>query len=220
VSAAAASGAAGDVATSAGLLTLPERSHWHCSMTLQPILPSPAARIAPAECSVIQLGRHTQLKMSAAASYPTVARDAVGEEPRLPCTLAMPVDQPCMLRVEHAVPAAQVDSMMVYGVPLVLIPVTSSPASAAPSGHSSLAAAGRPASTGDSSTGGGGYTMCDREGMLMKALCHVLLETEQLLLLSSHHDVVRRCQQPLKQWYVVQPAGDGASLLLRYLACR
>lgn len=35
---------------------------------------------------------------------------------------------------------------------------------------------------------------------------------------SSHHDLIRRCYQPLQQWYILQPVADGCSLLLRYMA--
>eukprot|EP00775_Hariotina_reticulata_P003835 gene3835-4092_t len=77
MAAAAASGAAGDAATTAGLLVLPERSQWHCSMTSQPVLPAPGTPAISADCSVVQLGRHTQLKMPAATAE-ALARDIAG----------------------------------------------------------------------------------------------------------------------------------------------
>lgn len=57
-------------------------------------------------------------------------------------------------------------------------------------------------------------------GMLMRALCQLLLEQQQVLLASSRHDLLRRIQLPLVQWYMLQPAADGSGLLLRWLASR
>ncbi|KAF6256014.1 hypothetical protein COO60DRAFT_1641042 [Scenedesmus sp. NREL 46B-D3] len=41
-----------------------------------------------------------------------------------------------------------------------------------------------------------------------------------VLLACGSHDVHRRCSTPLLHWYMLQPAGDGCSLLLRCLASR
>lgn len=54
----------------------------------------------------------------------------------------------------------------------------------------------------------------------MRALCQLLLEQQQVLLASSRHDLLRRIQLPLVQWYMLQPAADGSGLLLRWLASR
>lgn len=54
----------------------------------------------------------------------------------------------------------------------------------------------------------------------MRALCQLLLEQQQVLLASSHHDLLRRIRLPLQQWYMLQPAADGSGLLLRWVASR
>jgi hypothetical protein len=56
--------------------------------------------------------------------------------------------------------------------------------------------------------------------MLMRALCQLLLEQQQVLLASSNTDLLRRIHLPLQQWYMLQPAADGSSLLLRWVAAR
>lgn len=54
----------------------------------------------------------------------------------------------------------------------------------------------------------------------MRALCQLLLGQQQVLLASSNHDLLRRIQLPLQQWYMLQPAADGTGLLLRWVASR
>lgn len=54
----------------------------------------------------------------------------------------------------------------------------------------------------------------------MRALCQLLLEQQQVLLACSNHDLLRRIQLPLRQWYMLQPAADGSGLLLRWVASR
>jgi hypothetical protein len=56
--------------------------------------------------------------------------------------------------------------------------------------------------------------------MLMRALCQLLLEQQQVLLACSNTDLLRRIHLPLQQWFMLQPAADGSSLLLRWVAAR
>jgi hypothetical protein len=206
--AAARAAAASDAGSLAALQLVPESSPWTCGVTCQPVLqPLSSCRT---DASILQLGRHTQLT-------------APGGWLQLPHALAVPAGQAMELAVQRVVPLEAIDSMLVHGMPLLLLPFTAQLAGSSASGASAEddAAAGisdqqqQPATD----SGGGGTSSADA-GMLMPTLCQVLLEQQQVLVASSHHELLRRVQLPLLQWYMLQPAGDGSCLLLRQLACR
>jgi hypothetical protein len=205
--AAVLSGSDIDAATAAGLLLLPEQVPWSCRITGQPVLQDLNSCVT--DSNVLQLGRHTQLRagpssqISGQQQQQTRSGGAVASSSSKPvaAALALPVGQPCEMTVRHVVGLHEVDSMMLYGMPLVVAPAVNVTTAAA-------AAAGPDSSSSDDAS------------MLMRAVCQLLIEHGQVLLACGSHDLHRRCSTPLLHWYMLQPAGDGCSLLLRCLASR
>jgi hypothetical protein len=133
---AAASAAAADAGSMAALLMLPEAAPWSCSISGQPVTAPVSA--CPSDARTLQLGRHTQLTMSptpataaAAAAASKLPGPAGGDASRL-CmlqALVMAPGQPCELSVQHMTHPCAVDSMLLYGMPLLLTPTASSSSS-------------------------------------------------------------------------------------------
>jgi len=237
---AAASATSSDAGSMAALLMLPEVTPWSCSVTGQAVgAPLSSCTV---DARILQLGRHTQLTMpTAAPAAAGAATDVQGGgmvQRRLGMlqALAMPPTQPCELTVQHKLAPSAIDSMLLYGMPMLLCPATgsssssssrpSAPTAAAPS----LQDAAGPLGLGTRDQGmyqqdtsqqqqGQGPSAAE-VAMLMRALCQLLLEEQQVLVAHSNHDLLRRIHMPLQQWYMLQPAADGSSLLLRWIASR
>lgn len=220
--AAAGMGPDSDAATAAGLLLLPEEAPWRCGVTRQPVL-QPLSSCCT-NTSVLQLGRHTQLTAAPTFKHGTSSSSissGVGRHAAVPVTaLVLPAGQPCVLSVKHVVGLQHIDSMMIYGMPLVASPAINTSCSG--NNTATAAAAVNPAQAAQRWAEGGSATGSSGEdaGMLMRVVCQLLLEQQQVLLAASSHDIHRRCQTPLQHWYMLQPAADGCSLLLRCMATR
>lgn len=232
---AAAASASSDAGSMAALLVLPEASPWSCCITGQPVMQPVSS--CPSDARILQLGRHTQLTL------PPTAPAALGPGPqgaasilpggggcgstnshasRLRMLQALPLShgQPCELSVQHMVHPSAVDSMLLYGMPLLLTPTA---LTAAPAQQAGIAGS-------DQNVGAvhnrhnqqqhNNNSEVQEAAMLMRALCQLLLEEQQVLLAVSSHDLLRRIQTPLQQWYMLQPSADGSSLLLRWVASR
>lgn len=136
---AAASAASADAGSMAALLMLPEAAPWSCSISGQLVM-APVST-CPSDARMLQLGRHTQLTLP-----PTSAAAAASKLPGQACSdastlrmlqaLSMAPGQPCELKVQHMTHPNAVDSMLLYGMPLLLTSTASSN-----SGSSGMAAA-------------------------------------------------------------------------------
>jgi hypothetical protein len=112
---------------------------------------------------------------------------------------------------QHMVPLGAIDSMLLFGMPSLLSPVTSSSSDVADDQQQ------QQDDSGAAATAAGGSSDAP---MLMRALCQLLLEQQQVLVACARHDLLRRWPVPLLQWYMLQPAGDGSCLLARQMASR
>jgi hypothetical protein len=126
---AAAAAAASDAGSMAALLMLPEAWPWSCSISGQPVMLPLSS--CPTDARILQLGRHTQLTMPTAAAapaatgsgtIPSTANSSFGMLQALP----LAAGQSCQLQAVHMVHPSAVDSMLLYGMPLLLTPAASS----------------------------------------------------------------------------------------------
>jgi hypothetical protein len=114
----------------AALLMLPEAVPWSCSISGQPVMAPVTA--CPFDARILQLGRHTQLTLpptaatAAAASKPPGQAGGDASRLRMLQVLPMAPGQPCELKVQHMTYPSDVDSMLLYGMPLLLTPAASS----------------------------------------------------------------------------------------------
>jgi hypothetical protein len=129
-SAAAAHAAATDAGSMAALLLLPEATPWSCSISGLPVM-SPASS-CPSDARILQLGRHTQLTLpctaEAAAAWPAASKPAGSDASRrLRALQALPLAPgvPFEIEARLVTPPAAVDSMLLYGMPLLLTPAAS-----------------------------------------------------------------------------------------------
>lgn len=146
--AAAAHAAATDAGSMAALLLLPEAAPWSCSISGLPVM-SPVSS-CPSDARILQLGRHTQLTLpctaEAAAGGPAASKPAgpAGSDAsrRLHALQTLPLAPGVPFEVEArlATHPAAVDSMLLYGMPLLLTPAAST------GGRSSGSSVGAPGS--------------------------------------------------------------------------
>lgn len=116
---AAAAAAASDADSMAALLLLPETCPWSCSISGTPVM-APLSS-CPVDARILQLGRHTQLTMPSETA--TAASTSIWNRLQ---ALPLAAGQACQLEALHMVHPSAVDSMLLYGMPLLLTPCAGS----------------------------------------------------------------------------------------------
>lgn len=150
------------------------------------------------DSSLLQLGPHTVLRMS-----PATQHGYAGHWSR-----HMQSAEVCLLKVVRAVGVQHINSLALFGSPIVCTAAESRLHVDATS-HSAAPHAAATASC-----------VASGSGNMLRLLCQVLVQQQQVLIASSHHDIQARMHLPLQQYYCMQPATDGSSLLIWRLACK
>lgn len=161
-----------------------------CAVSGQPV-PASACMHDPA---LLQLGARGVLRLQG-----PVAGLAAGSLFSRP----LAAQEPCRLQVERVVAAGELPAPLTWGPPLVLrAPSQAAQSGGAPEAPGAGAAAGTP------------------PAQRLRLLCAALMEGQQVLLVSSCHDLTAGTQSALRLHYLLQPSTEGDALLGRALACR